>query len=174
MGKFASGDRRLGGGCGAGRGRLADPGAEGVGYAGAVGASGAGAGGVFGGDRGIALILARARLPVVFAAAVAIVLGLAWLTWPIWLSTNLVNGGLSGAVQKLVKVSPPLTINGILTNEPAWTERSLAYHFTDLNQDVPIQLPANAGACAALHGSLGFVLWLAAMVRWRESAPRPF
>jgi hypothetical protein len=111
---------------------------------------------------------------VIFAAATAVVLGLAWLTWPIWLSPILVRGGLGGVVQNLVKVNPPLTINGILTNEPAWTERSLAYHLTDLNQDVPIQLPANARACAALHGILGLVLWSAAMVRRRKSASRGF
>jgi len=114
---------------------------------------------------GIALVLERARCPVIFAAAVSIILGLAWLAWPIWLSSILVASGLGGTVQHLVAVHPPLVINGILTNEPAWTERSLAYHLTNLNQDVPIRLPANAAACAALHGILGLVLWTTAMVR---------
>ncbi len=114
---------------------------------------------------GIALVLARAGCPAVFAAAVAIVIGLAWLTWPVWLSSILVASGLGGIVQHLVAVHPPLAINGILTNEPAWTERSLAYHLTNLNQDVPIRLPTNAAACAAMHGILGLVLWAAAMVR---------
>jgi hypothetical protein len=123
---------------------------------------------------GIARVLARVGWPVVFAAAVAIVLGLAWLTWPVWLSSILVGSGLGGTVGHLVAVHPPLAINGILTNEPAWTERSLAYHLTDLNQDVPIRLPANAAACAALHGILGLVLWTAAMVRRRKSVSRVF
>ena len=61
-------------------------------------------------------------------------------------------------VQHLVAVHPPLAINGILTNEPAWTERSLAYHLTNLNQDVPIRLPANAAACAATAWNPGFGL----------------
>ena len=121
---------------------------------------------------GIALVLARMGLPPVFAAALGVVVGLAWLTWPIWLSANLVRYGLSGVVRILVEISPPLTINGILTHEPAWTERSLAYHLTDLNQDVPILLPANAAACAATHGILGLVLWSAAMMRWRKSSGR--
>ena len=108
---------------------------------------------------GIALALARLKLPPVFAASLAILLGLAWLSWPVWLSTALVRGGLSWTVQHLVWLHPPLVINGILTAEPAWTERSLAYHLTDLNQDVPIQLPANAGACLAVHGVLGLILW---------------
>jgi hypothetical protein len=123
---------------------------------------------------GIALVLERARWPVVFAAALSIFLGLAWLAWPIWLPRILVNNGLGGVVRKLVAVSPPLTINGILTGEPAWTERSLAYHLTDLNQDVPIELPVNAVPCAAMHGLLGLVLWSAAMAWPSKSAGRRF
>jgi hypothetical protein len=123
---------------------------------------------------GVALTLKRLGWPVIFAAAIAIVLGLAWLTWPIWLSSILVRNGIGTIIHNLVKVHPPLVINGILTNEPAWTERSLAYHLTDLNQDVPIQLPTNAAACATLHGILGLVLWTAAMVRRPKSAGRMF
>jgi hypothetical protein len=108
---------------------------------------------------GIALALARVKLPTVFAAGLAILLGLAWLAWPVWISGTLVRGGFGGIVQNLVWLHPPLAINGILTGEPAWTERSLAYHLTDLNQDVPIRLPANAAACLAVHGVLGLVLW---------------
>ena len=139
---------------------------KGVGYARTMGANGLDPGGIFSRrSAGIALVLARLGCPAVFAAAVAIVIGLAWLTWPVWLSSILVASGLGGIVQHLVAVHPPLVINGILTNEPAWTERSLAYHLTNLNQDVPIQLPTNAAACAAMHGILGLVLWAAAMVR---------
>ncbi|MGD0390651.1 MAG: hypothetical protein ABSC42_17035 [Tepidisphaeraceae bacterium] len=108
---------------------------------------------------GIALALARAKLPAVFAAALAILVGLAWLTWPVWLSGALVRAGFSGTVQHLVWLHPPLAINGILTGEPAWTERSLAYHLTDLNQDVPIRLLGKAGACLAVHGVLALMLW---------------
>jgi hypothetical protein len=108
---------------------------------------------------GIALALARAKLRAVFAAAMAILVGLAWLAWPVWLSSALVRGGFSGTVQHLVWLHPPLVINGILTGEPAWTERSLAYHLTDLNQDVPIRLPANAAVCLAVHGVVGLILW---------------
>ena len=98
-------------------------------------------------------------------AGMAIVVGLAWLSWPVWLSAALVRGGFSGTVQNLVWLHPPLVINGILTGEPAWTERSLAYHLTDLNQDVPIRLPANVGQCVAVHGILGLVLWWAGLMQ---------
>jgi hypothetical protein len=114
---------------------------------------------------GIALILSRARVPAIFASAAAIVLGLAWLTWPVWLSAPLVGRGYDRAVQDLVMAHPPLTINGILVGEPAWTERSVAYHLTDLNQDVPIRLPDNPAICAAVHGIIGLSLWILAFIR---------
>jgi hypothetical protein len=117
---------------------------------------------------GIALILARVRVPVIFASAAVIVLGLAWLTWPVWLSVPLVGRGYDRLVQDLVMAHPPLTINGILVGEPAWTERSVAYHLTDLNQDVPIRLPDNPAICAAVHGIIGLSLWIIAFV-WKPA-----
>jgi hypothetical protein len=114
---------------------------------------------------GIALILARIGIPQIFAAAAAIALGLAWLTWPVWLAPALVRGGYDASIQNLVAAHPPLTINGILIGEAAWTERSVAYHLTDLNQDIPIRLPANAVLCVAIHATLGLLLWCAAWTR---------
>jgi hypothetical protein len=107
----------------------------------------------------IAVALAKVKVPEVLAAAGAILIGLAWLTWPVWLSSSLVNHGAAEAVANLVKVHPPLVVNGILTSEPAWTERSIAYHLTDLNQDVPLQLPSGPAACVAVHGLIAIVLW---------------
>jgi hypothetical protein len=87
------------------------------------------------------------------------VIGLVWLTWPVWLSPSLVKNGADQTVANLVRIHPPLTINGILTNEPAWTERSVAYHLTNLNQDIPISLPESIWACVAVHGLIGLILW---------------
>ncbi|HEY1922881.1 MAG TPA: hypothetical protein VGG44_08940 [Tepidisphaeraceae bacterium] len=111
---------------------------------------------------GIATLLTNCKLPEIFSAAAAITIGLAWLTWPIWLSATLEKHATNAAVEAMVKIHPPLVINGILTGEPAWTEMSLAYHLTNLNQDIPIRLPATATACAATHGMIGFFLWAAA------------
>jgi hypothetical protein len=105
---------------------------------------------------GIALFLVRCKCPEILAAAIAIIIALAWLTWPIWLSNAHPS---NAAIGTLVKIHPPLTINGILTNEPAWTEMSLAYHLTNLNQDVPIRLPSNSMACAVTHGIIGILFW---------------
>ncbi len=38
---------------------------------------------------------------------------------------------------------------------------SLAYHLTNLNQDVPIRLPSNPIACTATHGIIGILFWTA-------------
>jgi hypothetical protein len=122
---------------------------------------------------GIALLAARIGIPKLFASAFAIVLGLAWLTWPVWLAGNLLEAGHASAIQNLVAIHPPLTINGVLLGEPAWTERSVAYHLTNLNQDVPIQLPQNAARCAAVHGMIGVSLWIAAWSRWKKSPGAP-
>jgi len=111
---------------------------------------------------GIALILARLKFPKVFAAAITIAIGLAWLTWPIWLSPILVKNGADQTVANLVHIHPPFAINGILTNEPAWTERSIAYHLTTLNQDIPIRLPESIWSCAAVHGLIGLAFWMIA------------
>jgi hypothetical protein len=111
---------------------------------------------------GIAVFLNACKWPEIFAAAVAIVIGLAWLTWPVWFSVTLEKTASNAAVENIVKLHPPLVINGILTRTPAWTEMSIAYHLTNLNQDVPIRLPSSVFACAALHGMIGIGLWLAA------------
>ncbi|MGD0541692.1 MAG: hypothetical protein ABSB33_09265 [Tepidisphaeraceae bacterium] len=107
---------------------------------------------------GIAVLPAACKLPEVFAAAMAIVIGLAWLTWPVWLSPTIQKHETNAAVENMVKIHPPLVINGILKREPAWTEMSLAYHLTNLNQDVPIRMPSSAAPCAAFHAVLGIGL----------------
>jgi hypothetical protein len=116
---------------------------------------------------GTSLALQRMFAPSIYAAAIAIIVGLAWLSWPVWLAPALSRRGMDGVIRSLVAIHPPLLVNGILTAEPAWTERSIAYHLTILNQDVPIELPRNCGVCAVVHGIPGAVLWGVAFVRRR-------
>jgi len=117
---------------------------------------------------GLALAAMRLGLPPVVASAVAMVLGLAWLTWPIWLAPQF-DRMSTGLIDRLVAVHPPLVANGILTSEPPWTHRTLAYHLTRLNQDVPAALPTSVIPCAALHLAIGGVLMALSAVR-RHSA----
>lgn len=86
------------------------------------------------------------RLSASAANAIVIVISLAWLTWPVWLSPELPSIS-PRLVQMLVNVHPPLVANGVLVNEPPWTEQTWAYQLTNLNQDVAINLPGNAIAC---------------------------
>jgi len=117
---------------------------------------------------GFSLLLARAGIPPIFASAIAVILGLLWLAWPIWLCNFLLSSGHDSLAAHLVTLSPPLTINGILTGEPAWTERSLAYHLTNLNQDIPIVLPSSPWTCAAAHCAIGLILGSLALVPHRN------
>lgn len=116
------------------------------------------------------LFLYRIGIPDIIASACVIVLGLAWLTWPIWLAPEFSRLS-EGTINRLVAVHPPLTANGVLTNEIPWTERTLAYQLTRLDQDVPIGLPQSAFACIAAHAVLGMILLLATWGvsrRWRK------
>jgi hypothetical protein len=107
----------------------------------------------------------------VLAAAASLLAGFAWLTWPIWLSPALAAGLGGRWTVDLVQIDPPLTANGILTFTPPWTEQTLAYQWTVLDQDVPIRLPASAFPCAAVHGLAGAALLAAAFARRRGNAP---
>src|SRR5262249_33621672 len=111
---------------------------------------------------GITLIPAKLKLPAALSAAFAVLISLAWLTWPIWLSPTLTKHGEDKLIGALIRAHPPLVINGILTHDPAWTERSLAYRLTNLNQDVPIQFPHTPLVCVAIHGMIAIALWGAA------------
>jgi hypothetical protein len=84
------------------------------------------------------------RLNPLLSAALAATASVAWLTWPIWLSPAIEPLGLNRAIDFLVLIHPPLVANGVLTFTPPWTEQSIAYRLTLLNQDVPIRLPATA------------------------------
>jgi len=77
-------------------------------------------------------------------APLVTLLAIAWLSWPIWLATFL-RGVSPRTIYWLVQTYPPLVTNGVLTWEPPWSERSLAYRWlTNLNQDVMYQLPTSA------------------------------
>jgi hypothetical protein len=106
---------------------------------------------------GLTRLLRRMRIPESLATAIPIVIGLAWLTWPVWLSPQF--GHLSSKfVNELVSVHPPLVANGVLTAEPPWPERTIAYRLTRLNQDIPMRLPTSAIACILLHSAIGLPL----------------
>ena len=104
----------------------------------------------------------RFHFPNSLSQSLAITIGLVWLTWPLWLSPQITHLPSNSLIQTLVNLHPPLVANGVLRNEPPWTEKTVAYQLTNLNQDIPISLPANAAACIAFFAVAGLILFAAA------------
>ncbi|MGA2585237.1 MAG: hypothetical protein ABSG31_18350 [Tepidisphaeraceae bacterium] len=109
---------------------------------------------------GVGAVCRCIGIGTVSAGAIGMLLGIAWLTWPIWLRVS-----DAGWTNRLVELHPPLVANGVLHKEQPWTERVVAYHLTDLDQNVPIQLPTSGIPCAAVSGITGLALWFAARAR---------
>jgi hypothetical protein len=105
---------------------------------------------------GLAVGLRLTRLPAVPCAAIVTVLGLAWLTWPIYMSRSWEGTSSADVVSFFAKLHPGLVINGqVFRALGLWTEQSIAYRLTDLSQDVPYSLPQWILACALFHGFVG-------------------
>lgn len=74
-----------------------------------------------------------------FANTVITAVAIAWLTWPVWLSTAL--PGRLEMVGWLVWAHPLFSINSAVLELGAWSVEPLAYHLTNLGQDVSYQMP---------------------------------
>jgi hypothetical protein len=119
----------------------------------------------------IGRFLVRFGIQQTMAGSIVILIALAWFTWPIWLRPT--QGRL---LDTMVNLHPPLVANGILTHESPWTEKSIAYQLTTLDQDVPIRLPTSIGPCAENCVVTGLALWWVSRPRGRgrlAKAPSP-
>jgi hypothetical protein len=105
---------------------------------------------------GVAVGLQRARLSAVVSAALTVVIGVAWLTWPIWLSPTWDGEASANRVNGFVALHPALSVS--LPHLGQWAEQSLAYHLTDLNQNVPYHPPQTVWGCVVFHGLVALVL----------------
>lgn len=119
----------------------------------------------------VAALIARVGASAIVASAVSVTVGLAWMTWPIWLSPTWNGDRSEGWVAKLVVCHPGFAINGRLVRGTlgSWTEQSVAYHLTDLNQTVVYTLPMGIWPSLLLHGLLGAAVfgWMIASERRR-------
>ena len=106
----------------------------------------------------------RLLLPPTYAAALGVIVGLAWLTWPVW-------GSTLPAAGRVADLHPLLAANGLLSGLGIWTERPIAYHLTALGQDVPYRLPSPAAACL-LHAAIAATLLVASFLRVRRHPAR--
>ena len=99
---------------------------------------------------GTASLIARFGNEIV-TAAIVVVLGMLWLTCPIWSHGERV-------ASLVVPVHPLFAINGVLQQLGMWTERPIAYRYLlTLGQDVPYELPHSILPCTAVHLLIGFV-----------------
>lgn len=106
--------------------------------------------------------LRAVRCSSVVSAALSVIVGLFWLTWPIWLSRTWNGEESAPGVERLVLLHPGMAINGQVIKLGAWSEQSVAYHLTDLSQNVPYSLPSSIWPCVLLHAILGIALLLLA------------
>jgi hypothetical protein len=110
---------------------------------------------------GVTIAIHRFVRSPVAAAAMTVVLGIAWLTWPIWRPTWSVWPA---------RVQPLLVINSAMSRSPNWTELPIAYrHLTAINQDTPVGLPTSPWGCVITHLFAGGVLLIAGS--WLSSDP---
>ncbi len=104
---------------------------------------------------GVALGLCALVRSRVLAAALSVWIAALWLTWPIWLAHALQRPAGQTWTDRLIPLHPPLVLNGILAHLGVWAEHPLAYHLTNLGQDVFYTLPQSILPCLLLHLALG-------------------
>lgn len=121
---------------------------------------------------GLTRLLCFARLPATLASAMVILLGIAWLAWPIWLSPWLASPGSDAFVDRLVAVHPLMALNAMLP-ESAWTQNRLMYELTALGQDVSFNSPRGTAASVWLHVAIGLLASLLPIWKHAELRPRP-
>jgi hypothetical protein len=124
---------------------------------------------------GLSVTLRLATRSAIVSAALSVVVGLVWLTWPIWASRTWNGGASEAAVARGVVCHPALAINGQMSRGLGnWTEQPVAYHLTELSQSVNFILPRTIWPCLLLHGLIGAgFLILAHWLEARRVPPEP-
>ena len=106
---------------------------------------------------GGAALIERLRIGPVFASAIMVLLGTAWLTWPVWLCTWLDGPHAEAVVHGLTAIHPLMAINGVLFERfNFWDRYTIAYQqLTSLNQDIFYALPRTIMWMVLVHLSIG-------------------
>jgi hypothetical protein len=102
---------------------------------------------------GLAALFERLRFSAVAASAIVVVLGLVWLSWPIWLAPWLTGPSAEQRVARLVSAHPLFAISSALARPfpNPWAEYDIAYRLTNIGDDIPYELPATILKCLLFH-----------------------
>lgn len=93
-------------------------------------------------------LLATLRLDRWLAAGVVMFAAMLWLLWPVWLAPVLTER----LADWLTPCHPLFALNGLLRHLGLWSEQAgVAYHLTNLNQDIPHRLPDSPWPAIAAH-----------------------
>lgn len=106
------------------------------------------------------------------AAALVVVVGLAWFTWPVWMSPYFDSRVGAFFVDHLLAHQPLFAIGGAYHVMGDWTHAPIAYdHLTNLGQDVMFAPPTHAWAAIASHAVLAGVMGAAAFISRSGQTP---
>ena len=110
----------------------------------------------------ITQLMTAVRIEPTLASGVTILLAIAWLSWPIWLSSSMTDS----IATTLSPLHPFLAINGAVPQYGYWHQARLMYSLTNLGQDVNFTFPTSVSAASIFHGAIaiGGIIPLAA---WR-------
>ena len=102
----------------------------------------------------VALCLRGVRVPAVMAAGVTVVMGLAWLAWPVWMAPWLTGDNREATVAWLVWGHPVFALNGAMLEAfgQPWAQMKVAYRLTNLGDDIAYEMPRGVWACVGVHG----------------------
>ncbi len=118
-------------------------------------------------------LLSAIRLPRWLIPALITPLALAWLTWPIWTSPFWTGAENQPSLEPLLFVNPAINLNGMVYKQyGGWMEQSVAYHLTNLNQDVPFSFPRTLWPMVLWHlGFAALLFFLSALITARSPSP---
>jgi len=122
---------------------------------------------------GLAVLCRAMTHSAIAATTITLLLGTAWLTWPIWLA-NVVDSAQSPAIRFLAPAHPLLAINGVLRDLDFWGTSPLAYWLTHLRDYGHYALPSRSWPSPLLHIALAVACFLFAGILEPRPAAQPF
>jgi hypothetical protein len=119
---------------------------------------------------GVGGALERLRMNAVLASAISVVLGCAWLTWPIWMAPWLSGGRGERIVAALVAPHPVFAINTALRRAmpTPWAQHRYAYQWTNIGDDIRYSMPASPWPCIGVHGAIALACFTPPLLRLRK------